>query len=220
MGFGDLKTDAGIKSLNEYLADKSYIEGYVATQADTAILKAIASAPNNKYPHVLRWYNHINSFTVGEQSSFSGETKDANEYGPRGTEQAKVNDDDIDLFGDEESEEETEEEKRIKEKRLADYHAKKATKTALIAKSMLVLDVKPWDDETDMAILEEKVRSIQADGLLWGTSKLMPVGYGIKKLQITAVIEDDKIFTDWLEEEILKFSDHVQSMDIAAFNKL
>ncbi|XP_002162369.1 elongation factor 1-beta isoform X1 [Hydra vulgaris] len=220
MGFGDLKTDAGIKSLNEYLADKSYIEGYVATQADTAILKAIASAPNNKYPHALRWYNHINSFTVGEQSSFPGETKDAVEYGPRGTEQAKVNDDDIDLFGDEESEEETEEEKRIKEKRLADYHAKKATKTALIAKSMLVLDVKPWDDETDMAILEEKVRSIQADGLLWGTSKLMPVGYGIKKLQITAVIEDDKIFTDWLEEEILKFSDHVQSMDIAAFNKL
>ena len=44
--------------------------------------------------------------------------------------------------------------------------------------------MQPWDDETDMAKLEESVRSIQADGLLWGASKLVAVGYGIKKLQI------------------------------------
>lgn len=41
----------------------------------------------------------------------------------------------------------------------------------LIAKSSLLLDVKPWDDETDMAKLEECVRSIQADGLVWGSCK-------------------------------------------------
>ena len=35
-----------------------------------------------------------------------------------------------------------------------------------------------------MAKLEESVRSIEADGLLWGASKLVAVGYGIKKLQI------------------------------------
>ena len=29
MGFGDLKTDSGLQSLNDYLKDKSYIEGYV-----------------------------------------------------------------------------------------------------------------------------------------------------------------------------------------------
>ena len=44
--------------------------------------------------------------------------------------------------------------------------------------------MQPWDDETDMAKLEESVRSIEADGLLWGASKLVAVGYGIKKLQI------------------------------------
>ena len=27
MGFGDLKTSTGLSALNEYLADKSYIEG-------------------------------------------------------------------------------------------------------------------------------------------------------------------------------------------------
>ena len=45
------------------------------------------------------------------------------------------------------------------------------TEPALIAKSSLLLDVKPWDDETDMVALEKSVRSIEADGLLWGACK-------------------------------------------------
>jgi translation elongation factor EF-1beta len=44
--------------------------------------------------------------------------------------------------------------------------------------------------------------------------------YGIKKLQITCVIEDDKISMDDLEENIVAFEDFVQSMDIVAFNKI
>ncbi|XP_052442456.1 uncharacterized protein LOC127984035 isoform X1 [Carassius gibelio] len=126
--------------------------------------------------------------------------------------------DDIDLFGSDE--EEDEEAERLKEQRLQEYAARKAKKPALIAKSSILLDVKPWDDETDMAKLEECVRSVQVDGLLWGASKLVPVGYGIKKLQINCVVEDDKVGTDFLEEEITKFEDYVQSMDVAAFNKI
>ena len=72
-----------------------------------------------------------------------------------------------------------------------------------------VSGVVQWDDETDMAKLEECVRSIQVDGLLWGASKLVPVGYGIRQLQISCVVEDDKVGTDLLEEEITKFGDYV-----------
>ncbi|XP_053738672.1 elongation factor 1-delta-like isoform X6 [Synchiropus splendidus] len=127
-------------------------------------------------------------------------------------------DDDFDLFGsDEEDDEEAE---RLKEERIAAYAAKKSKKPALIAKSSILLDVKPWDDETDMVQLEAAVRSVQMDGLLWGASKLLPVGYGIKKLQINCVVEDDKVGTDILEEEIVKFEDLVQSVDVAAFNKI
>ncbi|XP_067329846.1 eukaryotic translation elongation factor 1 delta a (guanine nucleotide exchange protein) isoform X4 [Channa argus] len=126
-------------------------------------------------------------------------------------------DDDIDLFGSDEEDEET---ARIKQERLDAYAAKKAKKPAIIAKSSILLDVKPWDDETDMVKMEECVRSVQMDGLLWGASKLVPVGYGIKKLQINCVVEDDKVGTDILEEEITKFEDYVQSVDVAAFNKI
>ncbi|XP_072458917.1 elongation factor 1-delta isoform X3 [Notamacropus eugenii] len=128
-------------------------------------------------------------------------------------------DDDIDLFGSD-NEEEDKEAARLREERLRQYAEKKAKKPGLIAKSSILLDVKPWDDETDMAKLEECVRSIQLDGLVWGGSKLVPVGYGIRKLQIQCVVEDDKVGTDILEEEITKFEDYVQSVDIAAFNKI
>uniref|UniRef100_A0A8C7SS79 Eukaryotic translation elongation factor 1 delta b (guanine nucleotide exchange protein) n=1 Tax=Oncorhynchus mykiss TaxID=8022 RepID=A0A8C7SS79_ONCMY len=127
-------------------------------------------------------------------------------------------DDDMDLFGSDE--EEDAEAERLKEQRLKEYAEKKAKKPTLIAKSSILLDVKPWDDETDMAKLEECVRSVVADGLLWGQSKLVPVGYGIRKLQIQCVVEDDKVGTDLLEEEITKFEDFVQSVDVAAFNKI
>lgn len=63
----------------------------------------------------------------------------------------------------------------------------------MTAKSSILLDVKPWDDETDMAALEASVRGIAMDGLVWGTSKLVPVAFGVKKLQIQCVIEDDKV---------------------------
>uniref|UniRef100_A0A8D3B6W3 Eukaryotic translation elongation factor 1 delta b (guanine nucleotide exchange protein) n=1 Tax=Scophthalmus maximus TaxID=52904 RepID=A0A8D3B6W3_SCOMX len=125
-------------------------------------------------------------------------------------------DDDIDLFGSDDDEEA----ENLKQQRLKEYAERKAKKPTLIAKSSILLDVKPWDDETDMAKLEECVRSVQTDGLLWGTSKLVPVGYGIKKLQIACVVEDDKVGTDLLEEEITKFEDFVQSVDVAAFNKI
>jgi elongation factor 1-beta len=53
---------------------------------------------------------------------------------------------------------------------------------------VVTLEVKPWDDETDMKALEDSVRSIQMEGLVWGASKLVPIGYGIRKLQITLVV--------------------------------
>merc|ERR1712142_155544 len=130
---------------------------------------------------------------------------------------AAEDDDDIDLFGDDDDDEEAE---KVRQERLQAYADKKAKKPALIAKSSVTLDVKPWDDETDMKKLEECVRTIEMDGLLWGASKLVPLAYGIKKLTIICVIEDDKVSLEDLEEKIVAFEDYVQSMDIAAFNKI
>ncbi|XP_043549257.1 elongation factor 1-beta isoform X1 [Chiloscyllium plagiosum] len=225
MGFGDLKSPSGLKVLNDYLADRSYIEGYVPSQADIAVFEALGAPPLADFYHALRWYNHILSYE-STKDCLPGVKQPLSKYGPQNvadTTSAKAVDDDddndIDLFGSDD-EEESAEAKRLKEERLAQYEAKKSKKPALIAKSSILLDVKPWDDETDMVKLEECVRSVTMDGLLWGASKLVPVGYGIKKLQIQCVVEDDKVGTDMLEEAIVAFEDYVQSVDVAAFNKV
>ena len=71
-----------------------------------------------------------------------------------------------------------------------------------------------------MKALEASVRGIIKDGLVWGASQLVAVGFGIKKLQINLIIEDDKIGLDDLQEEIAEFEDFVQSSDVVAMQKL
>ena len=113
--------------------------------------------------------------------------------------------------------EEDAEAERIKAERVAEYNKKKAAKgPGPAAKSVVTMEVKPWDDETDMKALEESVRSIEMDGLVWGASKLVPIGYGIKKLQITLVVEDELVSLDELQERVAEFEDYVQSSDVAA----
>merc|ERR1711939_48142 len=193
MGFADFLSDAGLSVLNSWLTTRSYIVGYAPSQADVASFKALTTAPDSaKYPHAARWYKHIASYTE---------------------------DDDVDLFGSDDEEEDAEAE-RIRNERLAEYKKKKEGKTKPAAKSVVTMDVKPWDDETDMKELEASVRGIEKEGLVWGASKLVAVGFGIKKLQINLVIEDDKIGLSELQEEIEEFEDYVQSTDIVAMQKL
>jgi len=71
----------------------------------------------------------------------------------------------------------------------------------VIAKSMVTLDIKPYEAETDMEALEQQVRSIEMEGLEWKVSQLVPVAYGVRKLQIKAVVIDDLVSVDDLSEK-------------------
>jgi len=132
---------------------------------------------------------------------------------------AADDDDDVDLFGSDD-EDDDEEKKRITEERLKAYHEKKAKKPKVIAKTNVLFDVKPWDDETDHAKMLEACKSIEMDGLIWGASKLVPIGYGIKKLQLMCVVEDDKVSIEELGEKMEEFEDYVQSVDVSCMNKI
>lgn len=174
------------------------------------VFKAIAAAPDaTANPHVARWYNHIKSYAA-EHASLPGSSTAGEAFinEESAAAPAAEEDDEIDLFGSDE--EEDAEAEKIKAERVAAYNAKKAAsgkaktiakvcslvdyscffvlRTFLVRKSVVTMDVKPWDDETDMVALEAAVRSIEQDGLVWGASKLVAIGYGIKKLQITLVV--------------------------------
>jgi len=128
-------------------------------------------------------------------------------------------DDDVDLFGSDDEEEDAEA-ARIREERLKAYAEKKSKKVGPIAKSSILLDVKPWSDETDLKLMEEEIRQISMEGLTWCAGKTVPLAFGIHKLQILCIVVDDLVMMDDLTEKIEALEEHVQSVDIAAFNKI
>ncbi|XP_030456797.1 elongation factor 1-delta 1-like [Syzygium oleosum] len=229
VAFHDLGSTSGLKKLDEYLLTRSYITGYQASKDDITVHAALPKPPSSEFVNVSRWFNHIEALLrisgVSAEGcgviveGFAAITEEAVATPPAGDTKAAAaedDDDDVDLFG-----EETEEEKKAAEERAA--AVKKSAKKKESGKSSVLLDVKPWDDETDMKKLEEAVKSIQMEGLLWGASKLVPVGYGIKKLQIMMTIVDDLVSVDTLIEEHLTVepvNEYVQSCDIVAFNKI
>jgi len=228
--------------LEAKLKGNLFLGGSVPTAED---VKAFNDLLGDKQTHVYRWVKHMASFTEAERNSWGApgkklavaeakkeEAKPAakpaapaapapaakkEEAKPAAAAAPKPADDDIDLFG-----EETEEEKAAAEaKKKADAEKKAAKKKdAPIAKSSILLDVKTWDDTVDLEALAAKIRGNERDGLLWGAYKLAPVAFGVKKLQLLMVIEDDKVSSEDIEELIMQYEDEVQSMDVVAWNKV
>ncbi|XP_018445015.1 elongation factor 1-beta 1 [Raphanus sativus] len=225
--FSNLHTEQGLKTVEEHLSGKTYISGDKLSVDDVKVYAAVLEKPGDGFPNVSKWYDTVASHLA---KSFPGKAvgvKIGGGVAQSGTPKTEApaaaradavadDDDDIDLFADE-----TEDEKKAAEEReAAKKHTKKPKESG---KSSVLLDVKPWDDETDMKKLEEAVRSVQMPGLYWGASKLVPVGYGIKKLTIMMTIDDDLVSVDNLIEDHLTSepnNEYIQSVDIVAFNKI
>merc|ERR1712123_183791 len=141
MSFGDVSTAPGLVKLDSYLVSNSYAGGWVPSQVDVALFAAIKSSPDAKFVNALRWYNNIASYKA-EFASL-----------PKGAAAAAAA-----------------EEERIKAERIAAYNARKSAKGEkkgkIVAKSSIMIDIKPWDDETCMKELEDNIRTIEMDGLL------------------------------------------------------
>ena len=130
-------------------------------------------------------------------------------------------DDDDDLFGDDDDEEEDEAAKAAAKKRADAAKASKKEKPKPVERSQVVLEVKPWEAETDLIELAEKIKQVKIEGLTWGEGhKLVPVAFGIKKLLVQCIIVDDLVLLDDITEAIEQFEDYVQSVDVASMNKM
>ena len=135
---------------------------------------------------------------------------------------------DLDLFGeDPEAEKEA---KELAEKKKAEVEAKKKEaeekkkkkKKVVIAKSIVVFDVKVYEQDEDFEKLAKEIKEkIVMEGLVWNKHhKILPVGFGMNKLQLTMVIVDDLVSADDVLEKIQDdWEDNVQSTDIDSFNK-
>jgi len=202
-----------LKKLNDHLLTRSYISGWTITSDDVELWQKISSAPSLE--NALRWWNHIASFKAEFGSVEKSSASPA-------VEEEESDDDDDDFFGsDDEDDDEAAE--KLKQQRVAEYNARKAakeeTKGKVVAKSSITFDIKPFDDETNLDDIDARIRTVVKDGLLWGKSQKKPLAYGIFKLVINCVVEDDKVSSDDLTDIMEEYED-VQSVDIAAFSKI
>jgi len=160
----------------------SLVEGY-RTVLDSKIQKP--------FKNLLQWFKNIASQgpvagVLGEVI-LAGEQTPCNIVGDAGSAGDGAggddDDDEFDVFGDDD---EDDEEREVEIQRIADAAkaAKEAKGKTVIERSVVVLDVKPWDSETDLDALEEKIRGIEMEGLEWKSVEKKPIAFGIFKLCI------------------------------------
>ena len=132
----------------------------------------------------------------------------------------KDDDEDFDLFGDDDDDGAAAAAVAAKVK--AEAAAGKKKKKVVIAMSLVLLEVKPLDDKTDLDALAKYIfKNLTQEGLYWKTEyKKEPVAFGIFKLIIGFSLEDEKVSVDDVVERIEGIEDKVQSVEIAAFNKV
>jgi len=119
---------------------------------------------------------------------------------------AKADDDDLDLFGDDDDEDAAAAAKAAAEAAKAKKKKEKPPEMSLI-----VLEVKPVDDTTDLDALAKKIFALTRDGLIWksGAYNKEPVAFGIFKLVLGFSCEDSKVSVDDVVEQVEGLEDMV-----------
>ena len=224
-----------LAELEKSLANNLFIKGAHPSHEDATnfakFVEAKCVPDQDKYPSVWAWYSLmvlfedevIKSWKPAEkpQEKKGGKGKDQGKKGKKEKEgekkdEGKKEEDDLDLFG-----EENEDDIKAKEEMKKKNKDKKKDKKKPVDKSHVILEIKGWEEGQDLDALAKKIIStIKKDGLQWNTGyKLEEVAFGIKKLVIAFLAEDDKCSVQEIQDELESWEDEIQSVEVVSFNK-
>ena len=234
-----------LAELEKSLANNLFIKGAHPTQDDATnfakFVEAKCVPDQDKYPSVWAWYSLMVLFEDevikswkgaekpqqekkggkgkehgGKGKEHGGKGKDHGKGGKKEEKEEKKDDDDLDLFG-----EDNEEDKKAKDELKKRNKENKKDKKKPIDKSHVILEIKGWEEGQDLEALAKKIIStIQKDGLQWNTGyKLEEVAFGIKKLVIAFLAEDDKCSVQEVQDILESWEDEIQSVEVVSFNK-
>ena len=225
-----------LAELEKKLANNLFIKGAHPTHEDATnfakFVEAKCVPDQDKYPSVWAWYSLmvlfedevIKSWKPAEKppEKKGGKGKDHGKKGKKGEEKKEEEkkeekgEDDLDLFGDD-----NEDDKKELEEMKKKNKEKKKEKKKPVDKSHVILEIKGWEEGQDLDALAKKIIStIKKDGLQWNTGyKLEEVAFGIKKLVIAFLAEDDKCSVQDIQDELESWSDEIQSVEVVSFNK-
>ena len=211
-------------TLEATLKTQQWVGGQTPTSADQEAFEAIKNETLNAatHPHAFAWFCLVSKFSEAIRGSWAaaaaaGAAKGGKKGGKKDApkKEAKKEDDDMDLFGSDEDD-------GAAAKAAADAaKGAKKPKKVVIAQSLVLFEVKPLDDTTNIDDMAAAILAIKQDGLYWKTEyRKEPVAYGIFKLIIGVTVEDEKVSVDDLVDKIEALDSMVQSVEILAFNKI
>ena len=231
-----------LNNLEKKLANNLFVKGAQPSHEDAEAFEKFITAKcvpdQDKFPSVWAWYSLMVLFEdevikswkpsgkpeqqkkggKGEKGEKGGkkDKKGKKEKEKEEKKEEKGDDEDLDLFG-----EETEEDKKAKEEMKNKNKDKKKGKKKEVDKSHVILEVKGWEADQDLEALAKKIIStIKKDGLSWNTGyKLEEVAFGVKKLIIAFLAEDDKCSVQEIVDELESWENDIQSVDVVSFNK-
>lgn len=223
--------------VEKHLTGKKFLVGESASIADYSLATGIAvvlgvlgEEERKAYPNITAWYLSLvatdaviggKDFPKESHKAFKPKQEKKKEEAKK--EEPKKKDSD-DLFGsdDEEPKEVKPKKETKKDTKPAPAPAAKPKKAPAIAKSIVVFDVKVYEEDYDLDALWEKIKKeVILEGLVWSPDvKKIPVVGRVFKLQIGCVIEDLKVNTDDIFDKITAWEDDVQSIDVVSFQKL
>merc|ERR1712032_903984 len=221
----DISTEKGLSGFNGFMSSKSYADGWTFSTIDTDIFSKFSTCPSSiNYPHVYRWYKHIAAIQEMnhlEHSSTFFVTESAQTVC---SEKNNIDDDeDFDVFGDDndEGEKEPKESRTDMLARLKKEAEERTLRKEAKQRTLVSIDIKPWDTEQDLMKLWKKVTTeIKQDGLKWAEGcTLVDVAFGIKKICTTFTMGVNNSSDD-VVEAIQGMEDDVQSVEITSMNVL
>ena len=228
-----------LADLEKKLEKNLFVNGAQPSQDDAQAFEKFITAKcvpdQDKYPSVWAWYSlmvlfedevikswkapakpeHKKEGKGGEKGGKKGK-KDKPEEKKEEKKEEKGGDDDLDLFGDD-----NEEDKKVLEEMKNKKKGEKKKKKKEVDKSHVILEVKGWEADQDLEALAKKIIStIKKDGLSWNTGyKFEEVAFGVKKLVIAFLAEDDKCSVQEIVDELETWENDIQSVEVVSFNK-
>jgi elongation factor 1-beta len=229
-----ITNSADLEKLETHFRDNLFVGGNFPNVEDALLFEQYitsnAEPSQASHPNLWSWFSLTSIYTPAVKGSWkqvAGKKEEPKKAEAKKPETKKAEnkkeepkkDDDIDLFGDDDEGDAAALEAMKKKK--AEEKKTEKKKVEVIAKSLILLDVKVWDPEQDYDALAKKILAIEKDGLFWKSEyQLKDVAFGVKKIVIGLVVEDEKVSVDDIIDEIQSWEDDVQSVDIACFNKI
>jgi elongation factor 1-beta len=221
------ETETKTLEIESYLSSNAYLSGGPLPGAqDSSVFFSLKAAPDAaKYHNFFHWFATLSMFNPAVIKTWGAAKKEQpKKGGDKKAEEAKETKKEAsdDLFGDDDEATIAADKARLEAKKVEDAKKKAAkVKEVVIPKSIIIFDVKIIEEDQDLDKLAAKILEIKLDGLLWKTEyKKVPVAYNIKKLQMGCIVEDEKVSTDDIFDQIQAWEDEVQSVDVVSFQKV